>query len=192
MRHRIKTQKLSRFSSYYDATIRSLARAVLINQRIITTKLRAKLARQMVEKLVSLGKNKDSLSAKRRAYSFLGDHQLVSRLFSDIGPDFAQKNGGYTRIIPYKRRRGDNAELVVLELSVRKEMPKKEKHVSAEKKAEDKKIKAISAESIRERKAEHKDVAPPEKEKHKKEKDKPTKKPMRGLGKIFKSERDSL
>ncbi|MBI5873296.1 MAG: 50S ribosomal protein L17 [Candidatus Omnitrophica bacterium] len=192
MRHKRNTQNLSRFSSYFKATVRSLARAVLINNRIITTKVRAKVARPLVEKLVSLGKDIDSLAARRRAYSILSDHQLVHKLFSDIGPLFAQKNGGYTRIIPYKRRRGDNAELVVLELSLQKALPKEKLEKHAAKKTQDKEIKAMAAESTREHKAQHKDVAPPEKGKHKKDKEKPAKRSLGGLGKMFKSERDSL
>jgi large subunit ribosomal protein L17 len=193
MRHKRKTQNFSRFSSYFKATVNSLARAVLIHQRITTTKVRAKVARGLVEKLVGLGKNADSLAARRRAFSFLGDHALVHKLFSEIGPTFAQKNGGYTRIIPFKRRRGDNAELVILELSVRRDVPKHEKEKPAVKKEkdDDKKIKAMAAESVREHKSERKEVAPPEKEKHKKETQKPTHKPLGGFGKIFKTKRDS-
>ncbi len=121
MRHRHKTQKLSRFSSYYQATIRSLARAVLLHQRIVTTQVRAKLARQLVDRLITLGKRADSLAARRQAYAYLNDHRLVSRLFGEVAPMFTEHNGGFTRIIPYKRRRGDNAQLVVLELSSQKE-----------------------------------------------------------------------
>ena len=116
MRHRRKTQNLSRFSSYYKATINSLARAVIEHQRITTTKIRAKLVTPLVNKLVTLGKQVDSIDARRRAFSYLGDHALVHSLFSDIAPMLAQRNGGYTRIIPFKRRRGDNAEMVILEL----------------------------------------------------------------------------
>jgi len=121
MRHRRKTQKLSRFSSYYEATLRSLARAVLLHQRIVTTHVRAKVARQLVDRLITLGKKVDSVAARRRAYAVLNDHRLVSRLFNEVAPMFSEHNGGYTRIIPYKRRRGDNAQLVVLELSSQKE-----------------------------------------------------------------------
>ncbi|HQP91825.1 MAG TPA: 50S ribosomal protein L17, partial [Candidatus Omnitrophota bacterium] len=127
MRHRRKTQNLSRFSSYFQATLRSLARAVIANQRIVTTKVKAKLVRGHVENLVSMGKQIDSLAARRRAFAFLSDHALVHKLFTDIGPAFSQRNGGYTRIIPFKRRKGDNAELVVLELTALMPEVKKEK-----------------------------------------------------------------
>jgi len=120
MRHRQKTQNFSRFSSYYKATIRSLARAVILHQSIITTSVRAKMARQTVDNLITMGKKADSLAARREAYAVLCDHKLVVRLFSEVAPMFTERKGGYTRIIPYKRRRGDNAELVVLELSSQK------------------------------------------------------------------------
>lgn len=192
MRHRRKTQNLSRFSSYYKATIRSLARAVIVNQTIVTTKVRAKLAKQLVDKLVTLGKDSASLAARRRAFSFLSDHRLVQKLFADIAPAFAQINGGYTRIIPYKRRRGDNAEMVILELSVQKALPKPEKEKAQAQKPQEKQVKAMAAESVREHKAEQKHKEAPEKVTHKKKTDKPLKKQLSGLGRIFKSERDSL
>jgi large subunit ribosomal protein L17 len=184
MRHHRNTQTLSRFSSYYKATIRALARSVLINQRIITTHVRAKLTRGLVDKLINLGKQMDSLSARRQANAILNDHALVKTLFTQIGPRFTEMNGGYTRITPYKRRRGDNAELVVLELSMITTIakPVQEKKPAVPKKADAEKPS----------KEEHKDVAPPEKEKHKKEPKKPSKKILGGFGKFFKSERDSL
>jgi len=202
MRHREKTQNLSRFSSYYKATIQSLTRAVIINQKIVTTKLRAKIARRHVEQLITLGKNIDSIADRRRAFAVLGDHGLVKKLFSEIAPMFAKINGGYTRIIPYKRRRGDNAELVVLELSKQKAVAHPTPEKKESKKAESDIVKAGLKEK-KERAAEQAQEAPdkegqkaaaPHKDKHRKDKD--TKKPSRqilgGFGKMFKAERDSL
>ncbi|MFA5038862.1 MAG: 50S ribosomal protein L17 [Candidatus Omnitrophota bacterium] len=183
MRHRIKTQNLSRFSSYYKATLKSLAQAVVKHQRIVTTKLKAKLARGLVERLVTWGKQSDSLSARRMAYRYLCDHALVQKLFSDIAPMFRDRKGGYTRIIPYKRRRGDNAELVLLEFTVMKDVVKPARPVVEKKAAQEKPEKApkVQAEPAG------------EKEAHKKESKKPAKKPMGGFRKIFKSsKRDSL
>lgn len=193
MRHKQKTQNLSRFSSYFKATIRSLARAVLINQRIVTTKLKAKISRRLVEKLITLGKKKESLAARRRAYSVLQDHSLVKKLFMEIAPVFSEKTGGYTRIVPYKRRRGDNAEMVVLELSLiqEKKVPNVEK--PADKKKEDDHIKKASEDSIRASKGRKAhDVAAPVKAKHKKEEKKSSVKKPGGLGKLFQQQRDSL
>lgn len=182
MRHRRNTQNLSRFSSYYKATIHALTRAVLIHQKIVTTEVRAKLAKRLVDKLITLGKDVDSLAARRRAFSILGDHGLVKRLFLDIAPMFSQKNGGYSRIIFFKRRRGDNASLVVLELSVQKEKKPKPKVVHPEEKKEAPKIAP---------KPEHKDIAPPEKEKHRKETKKFSPKILGGFEKFFKQKKDS-
>lgn len=181
MRHKRNTQNLSRFSSYFKATINSLAQNVIIHQRIVTTKVRAKLVRRLVDRIITLGKDVDSLAARRRAFSFLNSHSLVHKLFSEIAPMFAQKNGGYTRIIPYKRRRGDNAELVVLELSVIKELPKEKAHAP---KAKDEAVEKL---------AEKRETAKHEHKEHKeKEAKKPSKKMLGGIGKMFKSERDSL
>lgn len=181
MRHKRNTQNLSRFSSYFKATIHSLAQSVIIHQRIMTTKVRAKLVRRLVDRIITLGKDVDSLSARRRAFTFLNSHSLVHKLFSEIAPMFAQKNGGYTRIIPYKRRRGDNAELVVLELSVVKDIPKE-------------KERAPKADDAAAEKHTEKREAPKREHKEHKEKEakKPSKKMLGGFGKMFKSERDSL
>lgn len=190
MRHKRNTQTLSRFSSYYKATIRALARSVLVNHKIITTKLKAKLARRLVDKLVNLGKQMDSLAARRRANSFLNDHELVHKLFTQIGPAFTEKQGGYTRIIPFKRRRGDNAELVVLELSsvVTSLKPLKEKKEKDAPKVEDERIKMVTEQ----KKAEVRQAKQERKQEHKKESPKPPKQKFGGFGKFFKSERDSL
>lgn len=193
MRHKRNTQTLSRFSSYYKATIKSLAQAVIFRQRIVTTKVRAKLAKRLVDKLVTMGKNIDSLASRRRAFSILGDHHLVQRLFKEISPMFTEKNGGYTRIIPYKRRRGDNAELVVLELSLQKTIPKPAAEKQSVKKEVDDRMKEAPQpkEEKEAPKVEHKEFSPLEKEKHKKEVQKPQRKNLGGFGKFFKQKRDS-
>ena len=193
MRHKRNTQTLSRFSSYYKATIRSIARSVLIHQRIVTTKVRAKLVRRLVDQLVTLGKQMDSLAARRRAFSYLNDHALVHRLFSEIAPLFTEKKGGYTRIIPYKRRLGDNAELVILELSMQRaskqQAASKEK---AEKKETKERVMPVPVPEKHEPKEARPEIAPPEKEKHKKETKKPPPKSSGGgLGQFFKPKRDS-
>lgn len=135
MRHHTKTDTLSRFSSYRKATLKSLAISILINQRIVTTKRKAKSSRKLIENVITLGK-KNTLAAKRRAFSILCDHKLVKKLFDDIAPLFANRAGGYTRIIPYRYQRGDNAQLVVLELTEtykEKKAPKPEKEEKEEK-----------------------------------------------------------
>ena len=121
MRHGIAGNKLSRNSSLRKATMRDMAKATLIKDRICTTKAKAKEARKLVDKLVTMGK-KGTLADKRRAFAVLCNHALVSELFSDIAPRFKERKGGYTRIIPLGNRRGDNAELVFLELTEKKKI----------------------------------------------------------------------
>lgn len=121
MRHNISGNKLNRKTSHRKATIRDMAKATLIRQRICTTKAKAKEARSMVDKLITLGKN-GTLADKRRAFAILCDHPLVSKLFNKIAGRFTTRKGGYTRIIPLGNRRGDNAELVYLELTEKEEI----------------------------------------------------------------------
>ena len=121
MRHGIAGNKLGRNQTLRKATIRDLAKATLKHQRICTTKAKAKEARKMVDKLITLGK-KGELAHKRRAFAILCDHKLVSELFNTIAPRFKERAGGYTRIIPYTFRKGDNAEQAFLELTEKPEV----------------------------------------------------------------------
>lgn len=117
MRHGITGNRLGRNSSLRAATVRDIAKAVLLRQRIKTTEAKAKEARKLVDKLVTLGK-KGTLAHKRRAFAVLCDHKLVSDLFDKIAVRFSKRNGGYTRIIKLAvNRRGDNAKMVFLELT---------------------------------------------------------------------------
>ncbi len=116
MRHSIAGNRLGRNSTLRKATIRDLAKATLIRQRICTTKDKAKEARRLVEKLITLGK-KGTLATRRKAFSILCDHGLVSKLFTTIAPRFNARMGGYTRIMNLSNRRGDNAQLTYLELT---------------------------------------------------------------------------
>ncbi len=116
MRHQKGGNRLSRNRSLRKATLRDLAKATLIQERICTTSSRAKEARKLVDQLITLGK-KDTLAARRAAFAVLCDHGLVSQLFRETAPRFKSREGGYTRIIPYMNRNGDNAEMVFLELT---------------------------------------------------------------------------
>ncbi len=116
MRHAKAGNRLSRNRSLRAATMRDMAISVLLQERICTTRAKAKEARKFIEKLITLGK-KDTLAARRRAFAILCDHALVSRLFTETAPRFKSRQGGYTRIIPYMQRAGDNAELAFLELT---------------------------------------------------------------------------
>lgn len=121
MRHGIAGNKLSRNTTLRKATVRDIAKATLIKQRICTTHAKAKEARKLVDRLITLGKN-GALADKRRAFAILCDHKLVSTLFSKTSPRFKNRVGGYTRIIPLGNRRGDNARLAFLELTEKEEI----------------------------------------------------------------------
>lgn len=185
MRHKNKRLQLSRFTSWHKATLKSLARNMVIHQSIKTTLSRAKAARPLVEKLIALAKS-NTLSARRRAFEILGDHNLVSRLFKETAPLFEKRGSGFTRIISLSRRRGDNANLVVFELTEKKIKDKK------------KSLKAVKVEPVKEHNTKEGDVAIPkakerfETERKAEKEKKPGKKFLGGIRSIFKKERDSL
>lgn len=177
MRHRKKKLQLNRFTSWRRQTVISLVKNLLIQQSIRTTKTKALAAKPLIDRLISRARV-NTLTAKRQAYEILGSHRLINLLFNDIAPRFNDKTSGYTRIINLDKRRGDNAQLVVLELTeIRKKQPpkpKKEKKVTPE---EEKKPKEIKEKPIQEKRPIPK---------------KPSRKFLGGLRKIFKKERDSL
>jgi large subunit ribosomal protein L17 len=146
MRHKIAGNRLSRNQSLRKATLRDLAKATLIDQRICTTRAKAKEARKLVEQLITLGK-KDTLAARRKAFAILCDHSLVSSLFKETAPRFKNRVGGYTRIIPFENRLGDNAEMVFLELTEKDRViisgQKIKKTSSSEDKVEDAQTKPV-------------------------------------------------
>lgn len=129
MRHRKGNAKLGMMTSHRKAFMRNMARNLLKHERIETTKARAKESRKLVERLITLTKT-DSVFSRRRAYDVLQDRDLVMKLFKDIAPLFKSRTSGYTRIIPIGFRRGDGADMVILELTERKiveKLPKKKK-----------------------------------------------------------------
>lgn len=115
MRHLKKGRKLGTDASHRKAMLRSLAIALFTNERIKTTEAKAKEARVISEKLITLGKRGD-MHARRQAMAELGDKELVRKLFDDIAPRFEGREGGYTRILKLGPRKGDSAPMVILEL----------------------------------------------------------------------------
>jgi large subunit ribosomal protein L17 len=115
MRHRKRKGKLGRTSTHREALLSNLAVAFVNNGRITTTVAKTKALRPVVEKLITLGKRQD-VSARRRAAAILRDKDAVKRLFSEVGPQFDGRNGGYTRIIRLGQRVGDGAPMAVIEL----------------------------------------------------------------------------
>jgi large subunit ribosomal protein L17 len=116
MRHNRSGRKLGRVSEHRRALFRNQLRSLIVHERIITTLPKAKELRPIAEKVITLGRRADSVHARRLAARWLSDRDLVHRLFSEIGPRFTSRPGGYTRIVKLGPRRGDAAELAILEL----------------------------------------------------------------------------
>jgi len=125
MRHLKAGSKLGRNPAHRRATLRNLVTNVIERERITTTVTRAKAARRLVDQMITLGK-RDSLHARRQAAAYLMTPGATQKLFSDIAPRFADRAGGYTRIIHAGWRIGDGAQVAILEL-VGYKLKKKEK-----------------------------------------------------------------
>jgi large subunit ribosomal protein L17 len=120
MKHRIKGKKLNRTSSHRKALFKNMAQAIIKHEQIITTLPKAKTMKPIVDKLITLGK-KGSLHAKRQAFSKLRDESMVTKLFGTLAPRYADRNGGYTRVLKAGYRYGDAAAMAVIELVDRDE-----------------------------------------------------------------------
>lgn len=134
MRHLNSGSKLGRNPAHRRATLRNLVTNVIEKERITTTVTRAKAARPVVERIITLGKG-DSLHTRRQAASYLLTPGATQKLFDDIAPRFADRAGGYTRIIHAGFRIGDGAQLAILELlgsKLKKKEKKEKKKVEAE------------------------------------------------------------
>ena len=114
MRHRKRTVKLGRTSSHRNELLANLVCALIDNKRIKTTLPKARAARGLAEKMVTLGK-RNTLSTRRQAISTLKQVHSVKELFDNVAPVFANRAGGYTRIIKLGRRISDSSEMVLLE-----------------------------------------------------------------------------
>lgn len=125
MRHRNGLRKLNRTSSHRQAMLRNMAVALLRHEAIKTTLPKAKELRRVVEPLITLGK-KPSLANRRLAFDRLRDRQIVVKLFDELGPRYANRNGGYLRILKMGFRLGDNAPMAYVELLDRPEQPAEE------------------------------------------------------------------
>lgn len=121
MRHRHGLRKLNRTSSHRLAMLRNMTVSLLRHEAIKTTLPKAKELRRVVEPILTLGKI-DNLSNKRLAFSRLRDREIVSKLFAELGPRYANRNGGYLRILKMGFRQGDNAPMAFVELVDRPEI----------------------------------------------------------------------
>lgn len=115
MRHRKKGKQLGRTSSHRKATFKNLATALFRHERIKTTQAKAKELKKVAEKLITLAKRED-LHARRNAAKIIHDHEVLRKLFNEIGPRYADRNGGYTRILKLGPRLKDGAFMVYIEL----------------------------------------------------------------------------
>jgi large subunit ribosomal protein L17 len=115
MRHRVSGFKLKRDVGARKALLRNLVTSVITEERIVTTVPKAKAAKPLVEKMITLAK-KDTLASRRQAAAFLLTKDSVKKLFDKLGARFGQRTGGYTRIVRVGFRKGDGAEQVVLQL----------------------------------------------------------------------------
>jgi len=115
MRHRNKGRKLGRTAEHREALLRNLATSLFRHGRISTTTEKAKELRGYAERLITLAKRGD-LHARRLAARQIADREILSQLFESIGPRFAERPGGYTRVLKLGHRQGDGAELALIEL----------------------------------------------------------------------------
>lgn len=108
-------RKLGMVSAHRKAMLRNLTTDILKHGKVTTTETRAKEARRMVEKMITLGKRGD-LHARRQALSYVMDKQVVKNLFEEIAPKYSERKGGYTRIMKLGPRKGDGAPMAIIEL----------------------------------------------------------------------------
>jgi large subunit ribosomal protein L17 len=120
MRHRKAGRRLGRTSSHRDAMLRNMVTSLLDQERIVTTVPKAKEARRVTEQMITLGKRGD-LHARRQAMAYIRSKNIVAKLFDQLGSQYADRNGGYTRIIRTGSRIGDAAPMAILELVEYKE-----------------------------------------------------------------------
>ena len=115
MRHRLGLRKLNRTSSHRLAMLRNMTVSLLRHEVIKTTLPKAKELRRVAEPILTLGKN-PSLANRRLAFARLRDREMVVKLFDELGPRYAARNGGYSRILKFGFRKGDNAPMALVEL----------------------------------------------------------------------------
>lgn len=115
MRHRHGLRKLNRTSAHRLAMLRNMMNSLLRHEAIKTTLPKAKELRRVIEPMITLGKE-PTVANKRLAFARLRDREMVTKLFDEIGPRFANRNGGYSRILKMGYRVGDNAPMAYMEL----------------------------------------------------------------------------
>jgi large subunit ribosomal protein L17 len=134
MRHGLGLRKLNRTSSHRLAMLRNMTVSLLRHEEITTTLPKAKELRRVVEPMITLGKS-PSLANRRLAFDRLRDREIVGKLFDELGPRYAKRNGGYLRILKSGMRKGDNAPMALVTLMDRPEPKADDKKPAEEKKA---------------------------------------------------------
>lgn len=142
MQHHKSLRKLGRSPSHRKALFRNLATSFLQHEKLETTVQKAKELRRVVERLITLG-GKDDLHSRRQAYSYIFDKGVVHKLFTEVGPRFKERPGGYTRITRTRRRQGDAAEMAIIEMVTEELKPKAKKKAA-------KKVDKVKAEVVAE------------------------------------------
>jgi len=143
MRHRKDNRKLGRTVSHRKALLSNLAASLFVHKHVKTTTAKAKEVQRFAERLISFAK-RGSLADRRQVLRFVRDRQVVKGLFDEIAPQFKDRNGGYTRVIKLGQRRGDGAEMALVELVgyegilVEKQQSRAEEKAEKEKKKEEK------------------------------------------------------
>ncbi len=148
MRHRKGGFKLGRNTSHRRSLLRNLVTSIILNDKVETTVTKAKASRPLVEKMITLGKN-GSVHARRQALAYLMTPESVDRLFSIVAPRYAERNGGYSRIILTSVRKGDSSQLAVIELlgSEQEQSEKAQKRAEARQKRREELQKQMTEES---------------------------------------------
>jgi len=132
MRHRLGLRKLNRTSSHRLAMLRNMTNSLLKHEAITTTLPKAKELRRVVEPMITLGK-RPTPANRRLAFNRLRDREIVIKLFDELGPRYAKRNGGYLRILKSGFRQGDNAPMALVELMDRPEQAAESKSADAPK-----------------------------------------------------------
>lgn len=115
MRHKLAGRKLDRTTGHRWALYRNQVTSLLAHDKIVTTEAKAKEIRSLAEKMITLGKD-GSLASRREALAFITEKRVIDKLFAEIAPSYAQRSGGYTRLLRLGPRPGDSAPMVQVEL----------------------------------------------------------------------------
>lgn len=162
MRHQRARRRLKRNFSHRKQMLENVVLSLFRHQRIQTTWPRAKAAQRLAERLITFGKS-NTLEARRRVFSVLGDRGMTTKLFDEIAPRFKERNGGYTRVLHLGERKGDAAPMALLELTektVIEKKPRKEK-ARGPKEAKPEAVSPATKEPPRAKKETREEVKPP-------------------------------